>query len=198
MQLFGLELFPVLSIALLNGWILLVGFYLIELLLVLSFPKGTRYRLFEYDRSKWSKRRRIAFIIGKIIALFTILIIFFSPLKISTPIFYLGIIVYLIGVTGFIIAVINYRNTSLNQPVTHGFYRYSRNPQILSIILVMLGAGLAIGSGFVLIIIIISSIFTRVRILEEERACLEQYGTAYREYMERVPRYLIVRTKLPD
>jgi hypothetical protein len=87
MQLFGLELFPVLAIALVNGWILLICFYLIELVLVLSFPKGTRKRLFEYDHSKWSKRHRIALVLGKTLALVMLILIFFSPLKIGTPVF---------------------------------------------------------------------------------------------------------------
>jgi protein-S-isoprenylcysteine O-methyltransferase Ste14 len=136
--------------------------------------------------------------LGKTLALVVIILFFLSPLKLGTPIFYLGIIFYIIGVTGFIIAVINYRNTPLDQPVTRGLYQYSRNPQVLTLIIIMFGLGLAIGSGLVLIILTLSSILTRVRILEEERACLVQYGTAYREYMERVPRYLVVRTKMPD
>lgn len=198
MQLFGLELFPVPAIALLNGWILLVSFYLIELLLVISFPKGTRKRLFEYDHSKWPKRHRIALVLGKALALVMLILIFFSPLKIGTLIFYLGMFVYSIGLIGFVIAVINYRSTPLDQPVTRGFYRYSRNPQVLTLILIMFGIGLTVGSGVALIILAVSSILTRVRILEEEKACLVQYKTSYREYMERVPRYLIIRTKVPE
>ena len=195
MLIFGLELFPLPTIGLLNGWILLVIFYVAELGLVLSFPKGTRGRLFKYDHSKWTKRHRIVLIIGKILALIVLIVIIVSPLKLGTPVFYLGMLFYIIGLTGFIIALINYRNTPPNQPVIRGLYQYSRNPQVLTILIVMLGTSLAIGSGIILIILLISATLTRVRIIEEEKACLEQYGAAYREYMERVPRYLIIRTK---
>jgi protein-S-isoprenylcysteine O-methyltransferase Ste14 len=198
MPFFGLELFQTLTIGVLNGWILLAVFYIIELILVLSFPKGTRRRLFEYDHSKWAKHHRIILIVGKTFALIIIILIIFSPLKLGTPVFYLGMIFYIIGLTGFIIAIINYRNTPLHQPVTRGLYRYSRNPQVLTILIIMLGISLAVGSGIFLIVLIISAILTRVRIIEEEKACLEQYGDAYREYMKQVPRYLIIRTKIPE
>ena len=198
MQFFGLELFQILTIGLLNGWILLAIFYGIELVLVLSFPKGTRGRLFEYDHSKWTKHHRIILIIGKTFTLILIFLIIFSPLKLGTPVFYLGMLFYIIGLTGFIIAIVNYRNTPLDQPVTSGLYRYSRNPQVLTILIIMLGISLAVGSGIFLIILLFSTILTRVRIIEEEKACLKQYGDAYREYMERVPRYLIIRTKIPE
>ncbi len=198
MQLFGLELFQILTIGLLNGWILLAIFYSIELVLVLSFPKGTRRRLFEYDHSKWTKQHRIILLIGKTFALIIIILIVFSPLKLGSTVFYLGMIFYIIGVAGFIMAIINYRNTPIDQPVTRGFYRYSRNPQVLTILIIMLGISLTVGSGIFLIVLLLSAILSRVRIIEEEKACLEQYGDAYREYMERVPRYLIIRTKIPE
>ena len=198
MQFFGLELFQILTIGLLNGWILLATFYIIELVLVLSFPKGARRRLFEYDHSKWKKHHRIILIIGKTFALILIILIIFSPLKLGTPMFYLGMIFYIIGLAGFIIAIINYKNTPLDQPVTQGLYRYSRNPQVLTILIIMLGISLAVGSVIFLIVLLISAILSRVRILEEEKACLEQYGDAYREYMERVPRYFLIRTKTSE
>jgi len=192
----GLELFPIVTLGLLNGWILLVIFFSIELVLVLSFPKGTRGRLFEYAHSRWASHHRIGLIIGKTFGAVYILLLFFSPLKLSSSLFYLGVILYIIGLTGFVIAIINFRNTPPDQPVTRGFYRYSRNPQVLSILIVMLGVSLTVGSGVALILLLLSTVFSRSRIIEEEKACLAQYGDAYREYLERVPRYLIIRTKV--
>ncbi|MFX1510946.1 MAG: methyltransferase family protein [Promethearchaeota archaeon] len=196
MCLFGLELFPMLTLGLLNGWILLTIFFITELVLVLSFPKSTRGRLFEYAHSKWARHHRVMLIIGKTFGLLYILLLFFSPLKLSSPFFYLGMIFYIVGLSGFVIAIINFRSTPMNQPVTHGLYRYSRNPQILTILITMLGISLAVGSGMALILLLLSTVFSRVRIIEEEKACLAQYGEAYREYLERVPRYLIIRTKV--
>jgi protein-S-isoprenylcysteine O-methyltransferase Ste14 len=196
MCLFGLELFPMLTLGLLNGWILLTIFFITELVLVLSFPKGMRGRLFEYTHSKWKTHRRVILIIGKTFGLLYILLLAFSPLKLSSPLFYLGMIFYIVGLTGFVIAIINFRNTPPNQPVTRGLYRYSRNPQILTMLVTMLGISFAVGSGVALIVLLLSTFFSRVRIIEEEKACLAQYGEAYREYLERVPRFLLIRTKV--
>ena len=115
-----MQLLPLLQIGLLNGWILLVIFYITELLLVFASPKEQRGRLFEYDHSKWSKRHRVSLIIGKSFSLILIILLIFTPLSLGTPAFYIGLIFYLIGLIGFTIALINFRNTPLNQPVTQG------------------------------------------------------------------------------
>jgi protein-S-isoprenylcysteine O-methyltransferase Ste14 len=61
-----------------------------------------------------------------------------------------------------------------------------------------LGMCLAIGSWSALFILIMGALFSRARILEEEKACIEQYGEAYRTYMKRVPRYIFVKTSLKE
>ena len=62
-----MELIPTLKIGWFNGWILLVILYLIFGILLLAFPKDVRVRLYEYDRSSWSKTRRAFYIIGKLL-----------------------------------------------------------------------------------------------------------------------------------
>lgn len=193
-----MQLLPILQIGLLNGWILLVIFYITELLLVLAFPKERRGRLFEYDHSKWSKRHRVSLIIGKSFSLILIILLILTPLSLGTPAFYIGLIIYLIGLIGFTIALINFRNTPPNQPVTQGMYRISRNPQVLTIFIIMTGITFTVGSWIALLIGLLAAIFGRARIIEEEKACLNQYGDAYRKYMEQVPRYLFIKTKLKD
>jgi len=193
-----MEIFPLLGLGLLNGWILLATFWVFELILVLMFPKGTRGRLFEYDHSRWSKKNRIIFVIGRILAFICLLFVFFSPLKIGSLIFLLGVIIYAIGVSGFVIALMSFKYTPRDQPVTRGFYRISRNPQVLSIFIMSLGMCLAIGSWIALFFLLLGALFSRARILEEEKACIEQYGEAYRTYMRRVPRYLMIKTHLEE
>ncbi len=194
----GMQLFPALQIGLFNGGLLLIIFYLVELLLVLSFPKGQRGRLFEYDRSKWRKRHRAYLIIAKTFSLVLIILLFLTPLSLGTPAFYLGLTLYLLGLIGFAIAVINFRNTPLDQHVNKGFYRISRNPQALTMLITILGIALAVGSWTFVLICLLSVIFGRARLIEEEKACLERYGDAYREYLENTPRYLLIKTKLRD
>jgi protein-S-isoprenylcysteine O-methyltransferase Ste14 len=193
-----MEIFPLLGLGLLNGWLLLAIFWVSELILVLIFPKGTRGRLFEYDHSRWSKKNRVLFVIGRILAFICLILVFFSPLKIESINFFVGVIIYAIGLSGFAIALISFRNTPKDKPVSRGFYRISRNPQVLSIFIISLGMCLAIGSWTALFFLILGAVFSRARILEEEKACIEQYGEAYRTYMSRVPRYLVIKTHLEN
>lgn len=187
-----MELIPALSLGWLNGWILLGILYLIEAIMVLSFPKESRRRLFEYDRSKWSTGQLASFVVGKSLALICLVLIVLSPLKIESSLFVPGLIIYAAGLAGFTVALLNYRNTPLDRPVTQGIYGLSRHPQVLSLFVIVFGTCLAIGSWLALSILVLSAFFNHQRNVAEEKACLELYGEAYREYMERVPRYFLV------
>ena len=61
-----------------------------------------------------------------------------------------------------------------------------------------IGICIAIGSWLVLFIMIVSSLFLHFRDLAEEKACLERYGDAYRNYIKLVPRYFLIRTHMKE
>ena len=191
-----MELIPTLKIGWFNGWILLCLVYLIFGILLLAFPKDVVARLYNYDRSSWSKMQRAFYIMGKLLALVCLVLIIFTPLKIRANIFIPGIILFALGLTGFITALFNFKNTPLDQSVTRGLYRISRHPQVLMLFIMSIGICIAIGSGLVLFIVIISSLFLHSRDLAEEEACLERYGDSYRNYMKLVPRYFLIKTHM--
>jgi len=185
-----MELLPALQIGWLNGWVLLVVLYSIFGLLLLVFPKEVVGRL--YDRSGWSRRQRVLTLIGKLlIALVWFPLIIFTPLKIGTPVFVLGIVVFALGLAGFVVALFNFRNTPLDQPVTRGLYRVSRHPQQFMLLVWGVGISIAIGSWLAVLMLLLGLVFTHLKILVEEGTCLRQYGDSYRAYMERVPRYFL-------
>ena len=75
--------------------------------------------------------------------------------------------------------------------VTTGFYRYSRNPIYLSMVVLLYGAAIALGSLSPWIVptafaTLISQRFIRV----EEAMLSETFGEQYREYCQRVRRWL--------
>ena len=57
--------------------------------------------------------------------------------------------------------------------------------------LVILGAGIPVGSWLALIFWTAAWLLEHFGILAEEQVCLKQYGEAYRAYLQRVPRYLL-------
>jgi len=158
-------------------------------ILMATFPKHMVKRL--YDRSDRSPRPKVLRITGKLIAIVCFGLIIFTPLKVGGRILILGGILFVLGLTGLIISLFNFKNTPFDQPVTRGFYRVSRNPQIFSFTISLLGICIAIGSWVATFMLIVSLFFSHSRILAEENACLRQYGDSYRNYMKRVPRYFL-------
>ena len=192
------ELFPALEIGWFNGWILLVALYLAYGVLLLVFLRDVVNRLYEYNRSSWSRRHRAFYVAEKLLLVVYIILVVLTPLKTGSIVFIPGIILFSLGLTGFIIALFNFKNTPLDQPVSTGIYRISRHPQVLMLFVAGIGIGIAIGSVLVLFIQIIAAFFGRSRVLAEEQACLERYGDSYRIYMERVPRYVLIRTRMRE
>jgi protein-S-isoprenylcysteine O-methyltransferase Ste14 len=185
-----MELIPALEIGWLNGWILICLLYLMYGVLLWAFPKDVVARL--YDKSGRTERQKILIYTGSLLAFAYFTLITFTPLKIGSDVFIPGIALYALGMAGFFIALFDFKNAPLERPATGGLYRISRHPQQLMFFILFLGICIAIGSWLALLIQIISSAFLHSRILAEEKACLERYGDSYREYMKRVPRYLLV------
>jgi protein-S-isoprenylcysteine O-methyltransferase Ste14 len=184
-----MELMPALRIGWLNGWLPLGALVLTEGILFLVFPKEVVTRLF--DRSGWSQRQVVFTVLGKLVALICLVLIVGTPLKIGSAVFVIGMIIVGLGLIGLAKALFDFKNTPLDQPVTRGIYRISRHPQIVMSFVVLLGTCIAIGSWLALSMLVVARILGHLGILAEEEVCLEQYGAAYRAYMERVPRYFV-------
>lgn len=184
-----MEPIPTLGIGWLNGWIPLGLLVLVEGLLLKIFPKDVVARLF--DRSGWNKKQIAFTVIGKVFSLACLVLIVFTPLKIGSGVFIVGAVLYVLGLMGLVVALFDFRNTPVGQPVTNGLYALSRHPQIVMLFVMFSGMCLAIGSWLALLTLLMSRLLGHFGILAEEEACLEQYGEPYRDYMKRVPRYFL-------
>ena len=184
-----MTLFPELSVAWLSGWILLAIYGLVFGAVVRSFPKGVIARL--YDKSNWTRPQRALTTVGKLLSTILFVILGFSPLRIGRPVFVIGSALFLLGLLGLVIALFNFSQARLGRPATAGLYRVSRNPQWVMLVPVFVGGCLAIGSWTALLLFAMAVVFYHFRILAEERSCITKYGDAYRDYLTRVPRYLL-------
>ena len=81
-----MSLFPPLYLGWLNGWIPILLFYLIFILLLKIFPKETVERL--YDRANWTKKQSRMAQVGLPFALAGMVLVLFTPLKINQPVFW--------------------------------------------------------------------------------------------------------------
>lgn len=184
-----MNLLPNLNIGILSGWIYFLFYLLVFGIRMLACPEEVRKRL--YDRSLWDKKTKIITVIGKIFSLINIIFILFGAMQIGSIEFIIGNILYLIGLTILIIAITNFRNAPLDKPIRNGSYKFSRNPQMVSIYIMFLGMALIIGSWINLLFLGISIICAHFSILGEEKALKEQYGKSYLEYKEEIPRYFL-------
>lgn len=183
-----MEWFPGLAVGWLNGWLLLVAFYGVFGVMMWAFPREVVARL--YDRTGWGREVQVNAAAAKVLAFVLFGLAFFTPLQIGTTVFWVGTGLYGIGFALMVISLLNYRNTPFGEPVVDGAYRFSRNPQWVALVLVVLGIPLAMGSGIALLLAVAITILGHLRVIAEEKACLEAYGESYRDYMEGVPRYL--------
>ena len=115
---------------------------------------------------------------------------FFLPLKLGTIWLYVGFLIYLLGAIIETIAMLDFFTTPVDKPVTKGVYRISRNPMYLGMFLIFISIGIACASWVFLLLAVTLMILIHISVVSEEHWCLEKYGDAYREYMNRIPRWI--------
>ena len=75
--------------------------------------------------------------------------------------------------------------------VTHGVYRFTRNPMYLGLLLILLGLAVYLASPWVLLgPVAFAAFITRFQIQPEERALTARFGATYTDYCARVRRWL--------
>ncbi len=83
-----MELIPTLQSGWLNGWTLVCLLYLIYGAFLLTLPQDVRARLFYYDRTRWSRKQRAFYVMGKASVLFYLALVTLTPLKKRKPCFH--------------------------------------------------------------------------------------------------------------
>jgi protein-S-isoprenylcysteine O-methyltransferase Ste14 len=174
-----------------NAWILMVPALLVTLFCILLMTRrgapGGPARV-----PCKSKTTLLVAILSKIMYFPATAYSVFLPLRLGTIWFYVGLPVALIGLVGIILVVVDWIKTPAGKPVTRGLYRYSRHPMYVTMVLLLLGVSIVTTSWVFVLFTIISAVgvsrpyFVKI----EEAQCLGHYGVAYREYMNRTPRWI--------
>jgi len=182
-----MSIIPAFKLGLWNAW-LFMGPSLLLMLLSL--------RLFKEKRApspksvRLSKTKMSFCLFSKFIYFPAVIYSVFLPLEYGTMWFYVGIPITLVGLVGSILVVVNWVNTPVGEVVSRGLYRYSRHPMYITEVLLLLGVGIASASWVFLVFPIIVGVGAAYFIKMEEAFCLGHYGKAYREYMNRTPRWI--------
>jgi protein-S-isoprenylcysteine O-methyltransferase Ste14 len=191
-----MSLIPEFELGLWNAWIITVlGFILpntTSYIMPRKYKEVVKKRMGEIKWSEFSKTVKIVLIITQVIIMpFTIIYSFFLPLKLGTVWFYLGLPISILGIIMPFIAGVSFATAPLDKPITTGVYRISRNPEYFSVFLQYLGIGIS-GLSWVFILCAVAWIISfQIEVVQsEEPSLIEKYGDAYKEYMNRTPRWI--------
>ena len=191
-----MSLIPEFEVGLWNAWI----FMLINLLTFPFFIHFAKRRVIPSQDEEFnalSRSNKALFCSSKYIIFIAAIYSIFLPLKLGTIWFYVGVPITLLGLAGMIVVMVNWANAPPDKPIIKGFYRYSRHPMYVTYFLVFLGVSIATASWLFVLFLIIFSIGAVAFADFEEKGCLEQYGDAYREYMDRTSRWIgIAKSKI--
>jgi protein-S-isoprenylcysteine O-methyltransferase Ste14 len=181
-----MSLIPESELGLWNAWI-----FMVPSLLLMLFS----LRLFIEKRapatSMHMSKTKLSFcLFSKFIYFAAVIYSVALPLKLGTIWFYVGFPITLIGLVGSVMTVVSWVNTPAGKIVTRGIYRFSRHPIYVTEVLLLLGVSIVSASWVFLLFPIMVGVGAVYFIKIEEAQCIGHYGNAYREYMDRTPRWI--------
>jgi len=187
-----MSLVPAFEIGLWNAWIFMVLF-LAASTVPFYIDKETSEKMTEGEpgESELERTTRIAHVIAHIVILpFTLIYSIFLPLKLGTLWFVAGLPICLLALAMILMFSVSLVTAPHGEPITKGVYAISRHPAYFGFFLGFVGIGTACASWVFLLCALVHIVSWHFGVIEEERNLLERYGDAYREYMNRTPRWI--------
>ena len=182
-----MSLIPAFEIGLWNAWIFILPYLLMTYgLSFLIVNKKSALFIWPPYNKKEKKLLRILMVTMFGSWIYSI----FLPLKLGTAWFYTGFFIYLLGMIFVTMATLNFATTPVDKPLTKGVFRISRNPMYFGFFLIYIGIGIACASWVFLLCAMVVIVLWQILVIPEERFCLEKFGEAYREYVNRTPRWI--------
>ena len=180
---------PIFKIGIWNAWIFM-NVFILQMLVIMFVGKSVRERSHVPTEERRNRLEKYTGIIAHFVWLLALVYSIFLPLQLGTICFYAGLLIFLIGLTFITTATFNFVSTASDQLITSGMYKYSRHPVYLATVLICLGSGIACVSLLFILFSIVLSFCLYKEALIEERFCVEKYGSAYKEYQNKVPRWI--------
>lgn len=115
---------------------------------------------------------------------------FFLKIKTGSYWFYVGLIIYALGILLCLVSVLDFAKPAENGINLKGLYQVSRNPMYVAYFIYFLGCTVLTQSWILFAILIVFQISAHWIILSEERWCMKEFGQEYISYMNKVRRYI--------
>jgi protein-S-isoprenylcysteine O-methyltransferase Ste14 len=183
-----MSLIPAFDIGVWNAWILVI-----PMLIIFFFSmRVTAARESGRQSGDFQLAKKEKGIINAILLPMVVSFIYavFLPLQLGTAWLYSGLLIFLFGVVFTIVTILNFATSPKDKVITQGLYGVSRNPMYIGMLLMYIGLGIACASWLYLLLTLVLVILLNANLSAEERYCLYVYGAAYREYLERTPRWI--------
>jgi protein-S-isoprenylcysteine O-methyltransferase Ste14 len=186
-----MSLVPAFEIGVWNAWILIVpylfmNFGLTSLLNAFKNRKSTFWAFPSYTGLE-----RMYLLLFAVIFFSLSVYSVFLPLATGTVWFYTGLSVYLLGFAFLILTMLTFTSTPIDKPNTTSVYRISRHPWYIGMFSIYIGTGIASASWvYLLLTLIWLAAIRNCLMIVEEHECCERFGDAYREYINRTPRWI--------
>jgi len=185
-----MSLIPAFHIGVWNAWIFMIWPW-VDMLAIRLVGLDVYQRASGLpSEMKTSRQYRVVSYVSMAVDTMAVAYSIFLPLQLGTIWFYAGLAIFLTGLVVLTAATVNFATTPMDVPVTRGIYHYSRHPLYLASLLIYFSVGIASASWVFLLFFVVQSVFIRIAAVGEERYCLEKYGDAYREYIDKTPRWL--------
>ena len=188
-----MEFFPIHSISIFNLFWFPLIYGIISLFIMGNITKDSKKRILTFPKysNKLSKAFSIFFMIifGKLSIVYTL----FVPIKADSILFYIGVVIYSVGIFCSVYAMWIFSKADLSNPVTKGIYKYTRHPMQIMYYLSWIGLGLISGTWIIIIYAIIFPLLAIPSLVAQELDCIDKYGAEYIEYLKRTPRFLFFK-----
>lgn len=171
-----------------NGFFLLIPFLLIRfgLLSLISQEGIKRAALF----APLIGSERVAYWFYQISTTLIFVYLFFLKITTETNWLYAGLVILGFGILLCLVSVIDFSKPEGNGINLKGLYRISRNPMYVAYFIYFLGCVVLTQSLLLFAILIVFQISAHWIILSEERWCIKKFGDEYKNYMNKVRRYI--------
>jgi protein-S-isoprenylcysteine O-methyltransferase Ste14 len=182
-----MQILPEFSITWLNGFLLILPFVFIRLLVMKWVsPEGIKRAAFFPPLNNKEKPFMSVYMVTNLLAIFYPLLL---SLKTGTLWFWIGLPLYLLGLVFLVLSIIDFSKAPADKVIEEGIYRYSRNPMYVAYDLIYFGIGIATAAWLYLLIVAIFQYTVHIMIISEERWCLQQFGEEYQSYTDSTRRY---------
>ena len=173
-----------------NAFILMLPFFFIRLIMLPTLNREAARRASDFAPT-YGGGERFANTIYQLTSVAIFIYPFFMRVEFDFSWqFWVGAVCYVLGIVLQAASVDAFAAPDENGLCTKGVYRFSRNPMYVAYFFVFIGITALSKSPLLLSLTVMFQVSGHWIILSEERWCLNQFGEAYENYMQRVRRYI--------